>query len=150
MTEVNNDESMDIRTEFIRASKEKKRLYSEHQKAIAECERLEPIVRGLMEKAQEQKFTRDGITVYLRSSFYVGRFDDDITEEQFCQALTEAGDDWADFVKSAANKKSLASHIKELDEALEDPLEELVYPDCFDGVVKIYTKITAVATKATK
>lgn len=150
MTELNKDEPLDPRSEFVHWSKEKKRLAAEEKKASAECERLEPIVRGLMEKDEEQKFTRSGITVYLRRIFGVGRHDDDTTEDEFCAALKEAGGDWEDFVKDGANKRSLASHVTGLYDALDDPLAELELPDCFDGIVKITDGYKAVATKAAK
>lgn len=113
---------------YVRLDKEKRELDIKVKKVAAELKESADLVLDYFQRHGMNQFKVDGITVYMARELWAGR-EDDVSHEQACAALEEAG--LGDYAGPRINSQSLSAHIRELD-AAGDPL-----PPPLVGVIKV-------------
>ena len=136
---MENKEIFDMADRLKALQEQKKNLEAESKSIAAKIEELDAKLSDAMADAELDRFSRNGITFYLKSRLFAspaaGR------KDEMMQALKENG--YGSLVVETVNTQTLASFIKE-----QRDITGADMPDWLDGTVNAFEKVSVGVRKS--
>ena len=136
---MENKEIFEMADRLKSLGEQKKSLEAEAKAITAEIEELDARLSNAMTEAELDRFSRNGITFYLKSRLFAspaaGR------KDELMRALKENG--YSSLVVETVNAQTLASFIKE-----QRDITGTDMPDWLDGTVNAFEKVSVGVRKS--